>query len=559
MKKIFLTLTLVLFIIPIGISQDLPSYVPTDGLVAFYPFNGNGNDESGNGNHGTVNGATLTSDRNDVQNSSYSFDGLDDYISINSNNNQLDFFGNCCITISAWIKLDNANKQYSILTNSDYNNIHQQYALKVESNSKLYFLAGDKLFESNGINYSSSSINNGQWTHTLVSYDGNKLKLYLNGNLDYENQIIDNFPESPSSVAFIGNSWGANNDFFPGQIDDVGIWNRALTEKEIQNLYTSSTGDIKLNGIVSAENNQIKNLEDPTHPQDAVTKNYTYSKAEVDALINEIRTELGNQIDNDNDGYTEGMGDCDDSNSEVNPAAFEISDDGIDNDCDGQIDELVPNYVPSNGLVAFYPFAGDLEDKSGNEYHLTNSNVSFTDDANLTSNQALYFNGNSSHLYTSKSFSELTSDPNQTISFWFKNISDNWRAIFTIGDSDGGRIVVIPNTINEKIAVIGTDDCHLCGESGGSEGIDIEVNNFRDGWHHIVVSTNSNELKLFLNGNLISTTNHSGFNCDNDNYRLWLGNDIICAPEWFEMNMDDVGIWDRELSAGEINNLYQRN
>lgn len=559
MKKIFLTLTLVLFIIPIGISQDLPSYVPTDGLVAFYPFNGNGNDESGNGNHGTVNGATLTSDRNDVQNSSYSFDGLDDYISINSNNNQLDFFGNCCITISAWIKLDNANKQYSILTNSDYNNIHQQYALKVESNSKLYFLAGDKLFESNGINYSSSSINNGQWTHTLVSYDGNKLKLYLNGNLDYENQIIDNFPESPSSVAFIGNSWGANNDFFPGQIDDVGIWNRALTEKEIQNLYTSSTGDIKLNGIVSAENNQIKNLEDPTHPQDAVTKNYTYSKAEVDALINEIRTELGNQIDNDNDGYTEGMGDCDDSNLEVNPAAFEISDDGIDNDCDGQIDELVPNYVPSNGLVAFYPFAGDLEDKSGNEYHLTNSNVSFTDDANLTSNQALYFNGNSSHLYTSKSFSELTSDPNQTISFWFKNISDNWRAIFTIGDSDGGRIVVIPNTINEKIAVIGTDDCHLCGESGGSEGIDIEVNNFRDGWHHIVVSTNSNELKLFLNGNLISTTNHSGFNCDNDNYRLWLGNDIICAPEWFEMNMDDVGIWDRELSAGEINNLYQRN
>jgi len=624
MKKIFLTLKLVLFVIPFGISQDLPSYVPTNGLVAYYPFNGNANDESGNGNHGTVNGATLTSDRNDVQNSSYSFDGLDDYISINSNNNQLDFFGNCCITISAWIKLDNANKQYSILTNSDYNNIHQQYALKVESNSKLYFIAGDKLFESNGINYSSSSINNGQWTHTLVSYDGNKLKLYLNGNLDYENQIIDNFPESPSSVAFIGNSWGANNDFFPGQIDDVGIWNRALTEKEIQNLYTSSTGDIKLNGIVSAENNQIKNLEDPTHPQDAVTKNYTYSKTEVDALISEIKTELGNQIDNDGDGYTENGGDCDDSDLEINPAANEICDnidnncnseidegvtnpyyqdvdgdgfglngigpvmacsppegyvsnnqdcddsnsavypgapeisDGIDNDCDGQVDELVPNYVPSNGLVAFYPFAGDLEDKSGNEYHLTNSNVSFTDDANLTSNHALYFNGNSSHLYTSTSFSELTSDPNQTISFWFKNISDNWRAIFTIGDSDGARIVVIPNTIDEKIAVSGAGDCHLCGEDGGY-GIDIEVNNFKDGWHHIVVSTNSNELKLYLNGNLISTTNHSGFNCDNDNYRLWLGNDIVCAPEWFEMNMDDVGIWDRELSEGEINNLFQRN
>ena len=328
MKKIFLTLNLVLFIIPIGISQDLPSYVPTDGLVAYYPFNGNANDASGNGNHGTVNGATLTPDRNDVQNSSYGFDGLDDYISINSNNNQLDFFGNCCITISAWIKLDNNDNQYGILTNSDYNNIHQQYALKVDSNSKLYFLAGDKLFESNGINYSSSNINNGQWTHTLVSYDGNKLKLYLNGNLDYENQIIDYFPESPSSVAFIGNSWGANNDFFPGKIDEVGIWNRALTEKEIQNLYTSSTGDIKLNGVVSAENNQIRNVADPTHTQDAATKGYVdsnlnsfsgsyndltdtptmYTQAQVNALISNLQSQIsdlkGEVVDNEGNVYS---------------------------------------------------------------------------------------------------------------------------------------------------------------------------------------------------------------------------------------------------------------
>ena len=55
MKRIFFTLTLVLFVIPFGISQDLPSYVPTDGLVVYYPFNGNANDESGNGHHGTVN------------------------------------------------------------------------------------------------------------------------------------------------------------------------------------------------------------------------------------------------------------------------------------------------------------------------------------------------------------------------------------------------------------------------------------------------------------------------------------------------------------------------
>ena len=82
MKKIFLTLTLVLFIIPIGISQDLPSYVPTDGLVAFYPFNGNANDASGNGKNGTVDGADLTEDRFGNENSAYNFNGDNSIINL---------------------------------------------------------------------------------------------------------------------------------------------------------------------------------------------------------------------------------------------------------------------------------------------------------------------------------------------------------------------------------------------------------------------------------------------------------------------------------------------
>ena len=55
-----------------------------DGLVAYYPFNGNANDESGNGHNGTINSATLTSDRFGNPNSAYSFDGVNDYIDIGS-------------------------------------------------------------------------------------------------------------------------------------------------------------------------------------------------------------------------------------------------------------------------------------------------------------------------------------------------------------------------------------------------------------------------------------------------------------------------------------------
>jgi hypothetical protein len=56
-----------------------------DGLVAYYPFNGNANDESGNGNHGTVHGATLTADRFGNANSAYKFNGTDDRIVVVSN------------------------------------------------------------------------------------------------------------------------------------------------------------------------------------------------------------------------------------------------------------------------------------------------------------------------------------------------------------------------------------------------------------------------------------------------------------------------------------------
>ena len=54
-------------------AQNVPSYVPSNGLVGWWPFNENANDESGNGNNGTVNGSTLTTDRFGNINQAYSF------------------------------------------------------------------------------------------------------------------------------------------------------------------------------------------------------------------------------------------------------------------------------------------------------------------------------------------------------------------------------------------------------------------------------------------------------------------------------------------------------
>jgi hypothetical protein len=97
MKKQLLILATAL--ISISTFAQIPTYVPANGLVGWWPFNGNANDESGNGNHGTVNGATLTQDRYGNTNMAYSFDGVSQNIEV-SNSNSLNPLE---ISISVWI------------------------------------------------------------------------------------------------------------------------------------------------------------------------------------------------------------------------------------------------------------------------------------------------------------------------------------------------------------------------------------------------------------------------------------------------------------------------
>ena len=77
-----ITSVVAIFAFATAFAQNLPSYVPGDGLVGYWGFDGNANDQSGNSNNGTVNGANLTTDRFGNVDSAYSFDGNS---SINTN------------------------------------------------------------------------------------------------------------------------------------------------------------------------------------------------------------------------------------------------------------------------------------------------------------------------------------------------------------------------------------------------------------------------------------------------------------------------------------------
>lgn len=90
-----------------------------DGLVAYYPFNGNANDESGNGNDGEVNGATLAVDRKGKTAKAYAFDGESSVITVTDSAGVLNLSGNVNFTMSLWALIDESSDAIYILSRND--------------------------------------------------------------------------------------------------------------------------------------------------------------------------------------------------------------------------------------------------------------------------------------------------------------------------------------------------------------------------------------------------------------------------------------------------------
>ena len=113
-----------------NVMAQVPNYVPTNGLVGYWPFNGNANDESGNGNHGTVNGAMLSTDRNGKANSAFDFNGINQYIKVNNSNTLQNI---STISISIWLNVreyflyNGTSKYFPILCKTDNSSLFGYY------------------------------------------------------------------------------------------------------------------------------------------------------------------------------------------------------------------------------------------------------------------------------------------------------------------------------------------------------------------------------------------------------------------------------------------------
>ena len=250
--------------------------------------------------------------------------------------------------------------------------------------------------------------------------------------------------------------------------------------------------------------------------------------------------------DNDNDGYTENQGDCDDNNYEVNPGASEIED-GIDNNCDGEVDEG-------------FNQSGTVTDIDGNSYdYLTYGDQVWTVD---NAEMVTYRDGTVIPQVTDNDeWGDLTTGA------WCYYDNDptkwklyNWYAVMGIHDTD-------PNTPNKEFAPEGW---HVPSDA---EWTTLEEYLIVNGYNYDGTTTENKIAKAMASttgwysstrtgapGNDQSLNNSSAFNAFPEGYRY--GSGFFEGTEGFTIfwsSTEDITnfAWSRNLGNDRSGNLFR--
>jgi Concanavalin A-like lectin/glucanases superfamily len=219
-----------------------------DGLVGYYPFNGNANDESPEyDNHGVVNGPLLTTDRKGNPGSAYSFNGVNNYISI-ADNDATDFEAAQDFTISVWVSVKNPQADpsgsiFDIIRKWNGNNSNgYPYSISFINehasppNRFLIVRYDGQICQNIPTMYSTPVTDYEGWHHLVMIKEGSRMKFYLNNELVADIEDTSSCNTSNNIHMTIG-SRGQLVRFFTGKIDDVRFYNRAVSASEVDILF----------------------------------------------------------------------------------------------------------------------------------------------------------------------------------------------------------------------------------------------------------------------------------------------------------------------------------
>lgn len=572
------------------------------GRVAYYPFNGNANDESGNGNHGTVNGATLTTDRFGNVNKAYSFTNPN-HIEVPNSNMLGDEF-----TVSYWFKINSYFGQRGVMSNVAVPNGGFQQAF---DGTTFSYILGYNFPQTNDPLFSNYTMQEplSQWHHLAVTYkktgtNSSESKLFINGELkkfSTHNGLSILF--TPNATFYIGQNHSGLN--FQGDLDDIHIYNRNLSPNEIQQLadvpmMPDLIAYLPMNGDANDKSGNNRNGTPyggavlTTDKYDNTNSAYSFSGADCGiSLANTNSFDFVGQpfaisawvkysnitgapsavVAKHNcgtpNGYLLGI--------ENNIPQFFMSSNGgwsiisasqtyNDNkwhhlaatyDGAGSQKFYVDGELKSSASVAYNNPAGSgapiiIGDAAGScgggTFSASIDEVKIYGaalDASLVA--AIYKKSRGSDKAIKFDGADdyvnlgtgLDAD-NFTFETWYKIASYAKAPFFISAKNNGGWLIQINNLKYINIAKTGV--------SSYSVGPIADADNK---WHHLAVTVNATTTAFYLDGLLIGSGSYSpGFNSGNGEYSL--GGRIGYAFNWNEGAMDEVRIWNTALTQTQI-------
>ncbi|MDB6067347.1 MAG: hypothetical protein JWR26_3555 [Pedosphaera sp.] len=203
------------------------------GLVAYYPFSGNANDVTFNANNGVVQGAVLTTDRFGNTNSAYAFSGAQAIVSPDVPLTQTDNW-----TMSAWLTADSlAQSGIAVCLGAALGQADYGMEFGISDGN---FNNGQKLFGSlSGIAVDSgfSFTATNQWHHVVLLRDSGITLFYVDG---IQTGTPDTAAPAAPTLFTLGSA--SNTRYYQGKLDEVRIYNKALSSSDVQHLYNFESG-----------------------------------------------------------------------------------------------------------------------------------------------------------------------------------------------------------------------------------------------------------------------------------------------------------------------------
>ncbi|MDW3651059.1 MAG: LamG-like jellyroll fold domain-containing protein [Bacteroidia bacterium] len=517
-----------------------------DSLVAHYPLDGNVLDISGNGNHGSVHGAALTTDRFGSPNSAYQFDGIDDYIDLLAN--QKFKPQQFPVTISTWIELQDYN--FNLVFRNDFEEDRYNGIWLNMVNGRTVAAYGDGGVISPNSRRSvsgSTTLALLEWKHIAVIIRGPQdMDVYVDGNFD-----CGTYSGFGSTLAYSSNNgnFGRDDDqngaggliYYKGKIDEFRFYNRELSLDELRflaNYQNTSTLNVcqGSQNILDADNGSASYQWSPSQGLSCTNCPTPTASPNDSTTYRLIRTN------------SRGCPDTTFYQVHVRNCNLSV--------CD-------PSFSLQDSLIAHYPLDGNALDVSANGNHGTPVGATLTTDRFGNANSAYQFDGVDDYIDL---LSNQKFKPQQfpvTVTAWIELADHDFNLIFRNDFIENQRTGIYVSNQNGITGALYGDGGPVS-PAGRRTKFGTSVAPLFSWTHVAIIIRGPLDMDIYYNGNNdCGTYSGTGGNMvySNNNGNLGRNDGFTSSGPLYFFNgkMDDIRFYSRELCINEIRTLADYN